>query len=252
MTKHYIIMSSSYSDGKRIAFDITEESLLNTQSINGIIDDIRMSCDEDVPLSTHFIESENDSWESIEAYDPFFEGVECFKSISEFAEKIKKDRVLSGLDVANYILSRTKCTHLSLEKLVYLAYADYLCSHSERLFEDEIYAFRHGPVINSVYSMYKRSGYDYVEPIKYDEENKFVSNDVKSAPAKSRILFAKNGFDKLCSIEKTIEKYGRYSAGELVDITHRDGSPWSCVDSSKPYQTICDELIKEHHYIECI
>lgn len=246
MIKHYIIMSSSYSDGKRIAYDITDKNLLNTQSINSIINNIKIGCDEDVPLSTHYIESASESWRSVEEYDPFFEGVECVKSVSEFAKKIKKDRVLSGLDVANYILSRIKCTHLSLEKLVYFAYADYLCAYSERLFEDKIYAFSYGPVINSIYSTYKKSGYEYVEPI----EDKDFSYDVKLMPAKSKILFAKNGFDKLKSIEKSIEKYGKYSASELVEITHRNGSPWSYVDSSKPYQTITDELIKKHHSVE--
>lgn len=248
MTKHYIIMSSSYSDGTRIALDITDASSLNTQSINSIIENIKMSCDRDVPLSTHFIESKDASWESVELYDPFFEGVECVKSVLEFAQKIKKDRVLSGLDVANYIVSRIQCTHLSLEKLVYLAYADYLCSHSEKLFEDNIYAFTYGPVIFSVYSKHKRSGNEYITP----SDDKILSDDVKSMPAKSRILFAKNGFDKLQSIEKSIKKYGHYSATELVDITHRKGSPWSYVDSSKPYTIISDELIKNHHYIECV
>lgn len=254
MVRHYIIMSSSYSDGTRIAYDITDKSLINSKFISGIIDHIIYvaGCDEDIPLSTHFIEAETDSWESVKASDPFFESVVCIKSLDEFAEKIKKDRVLSGLDVANYILSRIKCTHLSLEKLVYLAYADYLCSHSERLFEDNIYAFRHGPVIESVYSMYKRSGYTYVEPMEYDKDAKYVSNNVKAAPVKSRILFAKNGFDKVQSIEKTIKKYGHYSAGELVEITHRDGSPWSRVDSSRDYQVIPDELIKKYHYIESV
>lgn len=247
MTKHYIIMSSSYSDGKRIALDITEETLLNSQEIEKIIGDIKSSCDEDVPLSTHFIETGSSSWDSIKLYDPFFDDVECTKSVSEFASKIKKDRTLSGLDVANYILSKVKCTHLALEKLVYFAYADYLCSYSEKLFDDKIYAFTHGPVIDSVYSIYKKSGYDYVTP-----SDEYVSASVKEMPVKSRILFAKDGVKKLQSIDKTIEKYGNYTAGALVDFTHRQGSPWSKVDSSKAYQIISDDLIKEFHSVECI
>lgn len=251
MAKHYIIMSSSYTDGTRVALDITEVSLLNSEAIAKIIKDIKQSCGKDVPLSTHLIETASDSWASVAEYDPFFEGVECAKSVAEFCERIKKGRVLTGLDVATYILSKIKCTHLSLEKLVYFAYADYLCEHSDRLFEDDIYAFAHGPVVDSVYETYKQSGYKYVEAPtqEYDGD---LRTGVKEMPAKSRILFAKDGAEKLRSIDQTIQKYGKYTAGALVSFTHRKGSPWSHVNSSRAYQTISDELIMAHHHIECV
>lgn len=231
MIKHYIIMSSSYTDGSRVALDITEDCFLNSKAIAEMIEEIRKNCGKDVPLSTHFIETESASWDSVVAYDPFFEDVECTKSTTAFSEKIKKGRVLSGLDVANYILSKIRCTHLSLEKLVYYAYADYLCEHSERLFEDHIYAFRHGPVINSVYETFKRSGSQYVKPFEFGDDSD-IRTGVKELPARSRILFAKEGTEKLSSIDRTIAKYGKYSAGALVDLTHRAGTPWSYVKTA--------------------
>lgn len=249
MVKHYIIMSSSYTDGSRVALDITEDCFLNSKAIAEMIEEIRKNCGKDVPLSTHFIETESASWDSVVAYDSFFEDVECTKSTTEFSEKIKKGRVLSGLDVANYILSKIQCTHLSLEKLVYYAYADYLCERSERLFEDHIYAFRHGPVINSVYETFKRSGSQYVKPFEFGDDSD-IRTGVKELPARSRILFAKNGVEKLSSIDRTIEKYGKYSAGALVDLTHRAGTPWSYVDSSVAYQEISDNLIMTYHHVE--
>ena len=251
MVKHYIIMSSSYTDGTRVALDITEVSLLNSRAIEKIIQDIKQSCGKDVPLSTHLIETESDSWASVAEYDPFFENVERVKSVEEFSEKIRKGRILSGLDVANYILSKIKCTHLSLEKLVYFAYADYLCEYSERLFEDQIFAFTHGPVVDSVYETYKRSGSLYVKALEFGDDSD-VQVGVKELPARSRILFAKNGTEKLRSIDQTIRKYGKYTAGALVDLTHRSGSPWSHVDSTKAYQPISDELIIAHHHIESV
>ena len=190
MIKHYIIMSSSYTDGSRVALDITEDCFLNSKAIAEMIEEIRKNCGKDVPLSTHFIETESASWDSVVAYDPFFEDVECTKSTTAFSEKIKKGRVLSGLDVANYILSKIRCTHLSLEKLVYYAYADYLCEHSERLFEDHIYAFRHGPVINSVYETFKRSGSQYVKPFEFGDDSD-IRTGVKELPARSRICLLK-------------------------------------------------------------
>lgn len=251
MIRHYIIMSSAYTEGTRIALDITEGSRLNSETIKKIICDIKKSCGDDVPLSTHFIETESATWDSVGAYDPFFRDVKCIESVDDFSEKIRKGRVLSGLDVANYILSKIKCTHLSLEKLVYFAYADYLCKYSDRLFEDKIYAFKHGPVVDSVYETYKRSGIQYVEPLEFGTDSE-VRGGVKELPARSRILFAKNGTKKLCSIDRTIMKYGHCTAGTLVDLTHRSDSPWSHVDSSMAYQPISDNLIMAHHHVESL
>ena len=140
---------------------------------------------------------------------------------------------------------------MSLEKLVYFAYADYLCNFSDRLFKDRIYAFTHGPVVQGVYETYKRSGTQYVKPLEFGSDSD-ARADIKELPAKSRILFARNGAEKLFSIDETIKKYGQYPAGVLVALTHRAGSPWSHVDSSKPYQVISDELITAYHHIECI
>ena len=239
MVKHYIIMSSSYTDGTRVALDITYPT---GAEVNAVISEIKEKCGKDVSLSTHLIETSSCSFESVAAYDPFFEDVVRVKTVGEFCEKIKKDRVLSGMDVATYILSKVKCTHLSLEKLVYFAYADYLCERSERLFEDKIYAFAYGPVIDSVYKAYKRSGYQHLEVD--------IHTGVGEMPARSRILFAKDGIEKLKSIDKTIEKYSGYTAGQLVDITHREGSPWFMIDITHDFQEIPDELIKAHHYVE--
>lgn len=251
MIKHYIIMSSSYTDGGRIALDITDKLSLNSKAIENIIHELRDNCGKDVPLSSHLIETASDSWDSVKEYDPFFDGVICTKSVSDFSEKIKTGRVLSGLDVATYILSKLKCTHLSLEKLVYFAYADYLCNYSDRLFEDKIYAFKLGPVVESVYETFKRSGYKCIESLEQDSGIGLRAG-IDELPVKSRILFTKNGTEKLRSIDQTIKNYGECSASALVDFTHRKGSPWSKVDSSKEYSIISDDLISKYHYIECI
>lgn len=251
MVKHYIIMSSSYTDGARIALDITEARSLNSKSIAAVMADIKQRCGKDVPLSTHLLETDSVSWESVTAYDSFFDNVVCTRSVTEFSEKISRGRVLSGLDVANYILSKIQCTHLALEKLVYFAYADYLCAHFEHLFEDRIYAFTHGPVVDSVYETFKRSGCQYVKPFEFGADSD-VQIGVSELPAKSRILFAKDGAEKLLSIDNTIQTYGSYSAHDLVERTHRIGTPWDHVDSTKAYPLISDELILAHHHVECV
>lgn len=247
---HYIIMSSSYKEGIRIALDITDKKMLNVNTLSRIVQKIKDVCGEDVPLSTHFVSTESESWESVAMYDPFFKGVKRIESVEEFAATIERSRHLTGMDVANYILSKVRCTHLSLEKLVYFAYADYLCCFSEPLFQDEIYAFTHGPIIKSVYEVYKRSGYQYVAP--YYQHDTRVESKKDEMPFQSRILFARKGEEKLCSIDRTIAKYGAYTASRLVELTHRKGSPWSMVDSTKQYQVITDDIIKAHHFAEIV
>ena len=251
MCEHYILMSSSYTDGVRVAFDITEPHLLCEGYIDGVISEIKRQCGDGIPISSHLIQTESVSWDSVVRYDPFFKDVYLARSVSDFINKVRAGRFLTGLDVAHYILSQIPCTHLSLEKLVYFAYADYLCDHMKCLFEDRIFAFTHGPVVESVYESYKRSGKRYVNS-KSDPGDAIISTTVREMPAASRILFAEDGIEKICSIKDTLRKYGRMSSSELVSLTHRDGSPWSYVDSTKPYQEITDELILEHHQAECI
>ena len=77
-------------------------------------------------ISTHFIQTDSVSWESVCVKDHYFKGIEVIDNIDKFIKLIQKDRILNGFDVAKYILCKIKCTHLKLEKLVYLCFADYL------------------------------------------------------------------------------------------------------------------------------
>lgn len=73
-------------------------------------------------------------------------------------------------------------------------------------------------------------------------------------PSRSRILFAKNGRKKIFSIDRTLEKYGQLSAKELVDITHRENTPWKMTEVKLwPQKSIIsDEKIKKFHKYEMI
>lgn len=90
MAKHYIIMSSSYTDGTRVALDIKEVSLLNSEAIAKIMQDIKQSCGKDVPLSTHLIETESDSGLSVVKYDPFLRMSNAPGPYQSFQKKSKK------------------------------------------------------------------------------------------------------------------------------------------------------------------
>ena len=212
MTTHFIFMSSSYSLGKRIALDFVIKDEIEIQSkLKADLDKIISECRKDVSISTHTIQAKDETWESVCEADYFFKNVEVVESLEKFIKLIKKDRKLKGIDVAKYILSKIKCTQLKLQKLLYLCYADYLCDTGKELFTDTIYAFKYGPVIDTVYKEYKKYGYKPIE-----EEKEDIDANVLEMPAKSRILFAEDGTEKVISIDSTLKKYGQLTSAKLV------------------------------------
>ncbi len=241
--RHLIIMSSSYSSGCRIALDFCPGEQ-KTNEFEKAIAKIKDVCGADVSISSHSIEAEGASWQDVGKADMFFADVKLIGTLDEFISLVKADRKLTGWDVAKYILSKCKCTHLKLEKLVYLAYADYLCAtDGKRLFEDIILAYKYGPVVGTVYSECKKFGYDEI----YEDGQLFSARKYDELPVRSRILFAEGGFDKCLSIDKTIDSYGRFEGGQLIDITHRRSSPWQHTAQSAQ---ISDEDIIKYHYVE--
>ncbi len=247
MKTHFIFMSSSYSMGKRIALDFIVDEKDIQDDLKEYLDKITSECGKDVSISTHMIQAEDATWESVCKADHFFKGVEVIDTPEKFIKLIKKDRKLEGIDIAKYILSKTKCTQLKLQKLVYLCFADYLCDTDKKLFTDAIYAFKYGPVIDTVYKRYKKYGYKPIE-----EENQDIDVTVSEMPAKSRILFAEDGTEKIISIDTTLKKYGHLTAGQLVELTHRESTPWTMTRRAKWafYSEIKPEIIKQYHRFE--
>ena len=250
MINHYIIMASAYSIGKRIVLDYNTDDTLPMDLIQKDIDYIIEKCGADIAISSHSIQTESILWESVEKKDNFFKDTLVVNNKEEFVNIVLKDRELTGIDIAKYILSVLPSTHLKLQKLVYMCYANYLCEENEKLFNDKIYAYRLGPVIESVYKKYKKSGYGLLSV----EDNKHTYNeDVKKLPSRSRILASKNGLKKLLSIDKTIKNYAIYTANELVGLTHKENTPWAKTGSGLIInKQITDELIKQYHINECI
>lgn len=249
MVTHFIFMSSSYSLGKRIAMDFIVEDEEIQKELKRNLERITKECGKDVSISTHMIQAEDKTWKSVCSSDSFFKGVEVINSLDKFIKLIKKDRTLQGIDIAKYILSKIECTQLKLQKLVYFCFADYLCDTQKALFTDPIYAFKYGPVVDTVYKRYKKYGY---RPI--DEEKGDISSTVSEMPAKSRILFAEDGTEKIISIDTTLKKYGELTARQLVDLTHRESTPWTMTKKSRwmSFSEIKPEVITMYHKYEKI
>lgn len=247
MIKHYIILGSSYKTGKRIAVDFikTDEKFIN------FVNSLRKSnakYDKYYSIAMHTITTPTEKWDDVVKTDPFFEKVKLINSKSEFIRHLTEDEEITALDVANYIVSKRKCTHTRLEKLLYFCYADYLCKYKEKLFNDNIYAFKYGPVVESIYEKYKR------QDSLIDDVNNYIDsipNQYKN-PIRSRILNCRDGIQKIKSIDDTLAKYKYYNTNYLINLTHKDKTPWAINGKGEePYQKISDEdIIKYHRYEE--
>ena len=96
-------------------------------------------------------------------------------------------------------------SNMKLQKLLYYAQGLHLALYDTPLFDDDIYAWEHGPVIPSIYKQYKANGANGI--------SEFNSPD--------------SGFtrDDEYALEATQDNFGQYSAWKLRNMTHEE-TPW--------------------------
>jgi uncharacterized phage-associated protein len=116
----------------------------------------------------------------------------------------------SALDIANWIIASVdreagdSITHLKLQKLLYYAQAWALCLLGRPLFEEDMQAWVHGPVAETVFRAYRRYGFEALPPPNH-------------LPA-----LAPEDEAHLLSV---MEAYGDFSARRLEAMTHNE-DPW--------------------------
>lgn len=243
MVKHIVILGSSYKTGNRIALDFSYDKCKHDELIS-ILNDIKKSGNKKYSIATHTITTKTNKWSDVVNLDPFFKNVKLLDSKDKFLHYLKDDEETSALDIANYISTYYNCTHTRLEKLVYYCYADYLCKYKEKLFNDAIYAFKYGPVISTIYEIYKNSDKsDFIKPIPNEYDMSI----------RSRILNSVNGLNKIKSIEETLDKYKYYNTATLISLTHQDNTPWAYSDKgTSAYKIISDSVILKYHKYETV
>lgn len=98
------------------------------------------------------------------------------------------------------------------------------------LFNDDIEAWRYGPVIPSIYHAVK---YYRNEPVKsdfFDEADDTLDDDAKEV------------------INAVMNTYGRFGALELSTITHMKGSPWEKTVKEKGVDRVISDLVIHEYY----
>ncbi|MBR9882312.1 MAG: SocA family protein [Oceanospirillales bacterium] len=99
-------------------------------------------------------------------------------------------------------------SNLKLQKLAYYAQGFHLAIFDEPLFDNEIQAWAHGPVVPTLYHAYKESGRN---PIHVDLDGFDPSS-----------VFGEDEFEL---IQEVYEVFGQYSAWTLRNMTHEE-APW--------------------------
>ncbi|WP_286915685.1 MULTISPECIES: Panacea domain-containing protein [Pseudomonas] len=118
----------------------------------------------------------------------------------------------SCFDVAKYFLAQSSedagdlISNLKLQKLVYYAQGFSLALNGRPLFNEQIEAWLHGPVVPELYHQYKACGSGHIpHPDAFDLDTFSVEE---------REL-----------LDEVYEFYGQYSAWRLRQLTH-DETPW--------------------------
>lgn len=136
-------------------------------------------------------------------------------------------------DVANWFLKYNydlreqldedtdEISNLKLQKLLYYAQGASLALRNKPMFEDDIEAWKHGPVVPTVYRKYKNSGSSGIMNI---EEPKNLSKE------------------DLEILKMVYDTFGEYSAWGLRNLTHSE-SPWIETERN---QVIPQEKIKNY------
>ncbi len=144
--------------------------------------------------------------------------------------------------VANELLDCTDqigdLTNFRLQKFVFLAHGWFLAITGRPLLDEMVEAWRHGPVISSLYHHFK----EYLDgpiqryAVEYDpDEHDFFTPGI---PRQDQLTH--DVIDKVCEV------YGNYSNSQLYDFVHEPKGPWAAVFDNRiknlqiPNETIRD------------
>jgi len=132
-----------------------------------------------------------------------------------------------ALDIAKWILASVdrdagdSITHLKLQKLVYYAQAWSLALRGKPLFDEELQAWAHGPVAESVFHEYRDFSW-------------------RAIPAPEEV--PEIDADDAELVDEIVETYGEYSAKQLERMTHSE-KPWMETRGDLPVEARSSRLI---------
>lgn len=238
MYQHFILIASSYARGERVGFHLVTKGKLDSYAIAEKMNRLSHINRDDVGV--HSFVTDSPDWQSVIDLDSFFEDVIICQDFDEFEKVLQIDSKVSAIDIAKFFLAIRPLSHLQLQKLVYLAYKEYLFRYKEALFDEKIVAFKYGPVIKEVYQKFKKYG---SETIEMDDQTEYILKDIHLPQALGRMLLVQNAEKVVPTLLDVIKQYGHLTGGQLVELTHSKKGPWDTVFRQDLNCEINDEVI---------
>ena len=130
--------------------------------------------------------------------------------------------MINVFNVAHWFLHKKSLTHKQLQKLCYYAQAWHLALLDEKLFDEEIQAWVHGPVIPALYACYADYGW---LPIPQEKEE--------------YVQFSEPTIDVLNAVYNT---YAQFSGEQLESLTHSE-LPWKEARGNLAPYEVCTNRI---------
>lgn len=135
-------------------------------------------------------------------------------------------KLYRALEVARYIINYANdnkmiISNLKLQKILYFIQLEFLIKNAKRqCFSDEIEAWDFGPVVPAVYHEFKKYGALGIPKITYIYDDSNGLFNIKKVPYESNIIEKDREI-----INDVVNECSKYSASQLVEITHNH-SPW--------------------------
>ena len=153
----------------------------------------------------------------------------------------------SSLAIANEFIGRALAstgdglTQMQVQKLVYLAHGWNLGAYDEALIEDQVEAWKFGPVIHNLYSALSRYGNQPIDhQINWGEDTVLLDSD-DDGPAQEDLAEWETAV-----IDMVWDIYGDYPAWKLSALTHQNGTPWSRTYQDGLKRVIPNKVIAGH------
>lgn len=237
MYQHMILMCSDYSSEKRIAFHKSYTDIAEMSEFEDIAQELEDRF-RNVEFSFHQIPTESSTIKSVIDYDNYFQDVKFYSDKTEFKSSVKKSIKITPDDIVKWILTKRSFDPLQIQKLIYFVYLEYSKKHEDKLFQDAFEAWQYGPVIPEIY--YKLNKYG-------KQKIKLEDKELEKLKLKLKISRSYEKEDICECIDNVINKYGKKTGGQLIDLTHESGSPWDEIyHNSGCYSEIPSQLIKEY------
>lgn len=146
--------------------------------------------------------------------------------------------------VANYFLNRASqegraITPMQLLKLVYIAHGWHLGYLGQPLIDEEVQAWKYGPVIQSLYNQLRHYGSGAVQELL--TTNPFTRTRDSAVDGQTASL-----------LDHVWGNYAGFSGLQLSNMTHQTGTPWDVAwhdqgGRSQYFAPIDDRLIEQHY-----